>query len=106
MALRAVTPHIEDVHNFLSHCHKKRYSKGTTTIYEGDECDTLYYIIDGSVSVILEDEDGKEVIISYLNAGDFRSTDYGFGQRKHRARRSGAGLVGGEQLPEFGTRLF
>ena len=50
---------------------KKRYSKGTTIIYEGDECDTLYYIIDGSVSVILEDEDGKEVDISYLNAGDF-----------------------------------
>ena len=67
----AITPHIEDVHNFLSHCHKKRYSKGTTIIYEGDECDTLYYIIDGSVSVILEDEDGKEVVISYLNAGDF-----------------------------------
>ena len=50
---------------------QKGYSKGTTIIYEGDECDTLYYIIDGSVSVILEDEDGKEVVISYLNAGDF-----------------------------------
>lgn len=71
MALMTITPHIEDVHNFLSHCYKKRYSKGTTIIYEGDECDTLYYIIDGSVSVILEDEDGKEVVISYLNAGDF-----------------------------------
>ncbi len=71
MALMAITPHIEDVHNFLSHCHKKRYSKGTTIIYEGDECDTLYYIINGSVSVILEDEDDKEVVISYLNAGDF-----------------------------------
>ena len=71
MALMAITPHIEDVHNFLSHCHKKRYSKGTKIIYEGDECDTLYYKIDGSVSVILEDEDGKEVVISYLNAGDF-----------------------------------
>ena len=71
MALMAITPHFEDVHNFLSHCHKKRYSKGTTTIYEGDECDTPYYMIEGSVSVILEDEDGKEVVISYINAGDF-----------------------------------
>ena len=49
----AITPHIEDVHHFLSHCHKKRYSRGTTFVYEGDECDTLYYIIDGSISVIL-----------------------------------------------------
>ena len=31
----------------------------------------LYYIVKGSVSVVLEDNDGKEVVITYLNAGDF-----------------------------------
>jgi len=71
MALMAITPHIEDLDNFLSHCHRKRYPSRATIIYEGDKCDTLYYIIKGSVSVILEDDEGKEVVIAYLNPGDF-----------------------------------
>ena len=43
MAIMAITPHIADL-NFLSHCHRKRYSNRTITVYEGDQCDTLYYI--------------------------------------------------------------
>ncbi|MDA7692560.1 cAMP-activated global transcriptional regulator CRP [Gammaproteobacteria bacterium] len=71
MALQPITPHISDVDNFLTHCHRRRYSNRATIIYEGDSCDILYYIISGSVSVILEDNDGKEVIVAYLNPGDF-----------------------------------
>ena len=71
MALQPITPHISGVDNFLTHCHRRRYPNRATIIYEGDSCDTLYYIISGSVSVILEDSDGKEVIVAYLNPGDF-----------------------------------
>jgi CRP/FNR family cyclic AMP-dependent transcriptional regulator len=71
MAFTAITPHFEDVDNFLSHCHRKRYPNRATIIYEGDSSDTLYYIVKGSVSVVLEDDDGKEVIVAYLNPGDF-----------------------------------
>lgn len=71
MALMALTPHIEDLDNFLTHCHRRQYPKQRTIIYEGDSCSTLYYIIEGSVSVILEDDEGKEVVLAYLNPGDF-----------------------------------
>ncbi len=71
MALMAITPHIQDLDNFLSHCHRKRYPNRATIIYEGDSSDTLFYIVSGSVSVVLEDDDGKEVVVAYLNAGDF-----------------------------------
>lgn len=71
MALMAITPHIRDLDNFLTHAHRHKYPNKTTIIHEGDHCATLYYIIKGSVSVILEDEEGKEVVISYLNPGDF-----------------------------------
>ena len=71
MALQPITPHISDVDNFLTHCHRRRYPNRATIIYEGDSCDILYYIISGSVSVILEDNDGKEVIVAYLNPDDF-----------------------------------
>ena len=71
MAVQAITPHISDLDNFLSHCHRRRYPNRATIIYEGDSCDTLYYIVTGSVSVVLEDDDGKEAIVAYLNPGDF-----------------------------------
>jgi len=71
MVLMAITPHISDLENFLSHSHRRRYPNKTTIIHEGDKCETLYYIVSGSVSVILEDEEGKEAVITYLNPGDF-----------------------------------
>ncbi len=71
MALMAITPHISDLENFLSQSHRRKYPNKTIIIHEGDKCETLFYIISGSVSVVLEDDDGKEAVITYLNPGDF-----------------------------------
>jgi CRP/FNR family cyclic AMP-dependent transcriptional regulator len=71
MALMAITPHIPDLENFLSHTRRRFYPNKTTIIQEGDKCETLFYIISGSVSVVLADEDGREAVITYLNPGDF-----------------------------------
>ena len=57
--------------NFLHHCHTKKYAVRSTIIHAGDESETLYYIIDGSVSVVIEDEDCNEIVLAYLNPGDF-----------------------------------
>ena len=57
--------------NFLSQCHKKRYPARTTLIHAGEESDTLYYLMKGSVSVSIEDDEGREMIMAYLNEGDF-----------------------------------
>lgn len=67
----ALTPHIENVEFFLNHCHRRRFPAKSTIIYAGDSSDSLYYIIDGSVTVLIEDDDGKEMIVAYLNKGDF-----------------------------------
>ena len=72
MAPAPLTPHIDNVEEFLSHCHRRRYPAKSTIIYAGDQGDTLYYIIKGSVTVVIEDDsDGKEMILAYLNPGDF-----------------------------------
>ncbi|MCK4492564.1 MAG: cAMP-activated global transcriptional regulator CRP [Methylococcales bacterium] len=57
--------------NFLKLCHVKIYPPKTTLIHAGDINETLYYIIKGSVLVDAEDDDGKELILAYLNKGDF-----------------------------------
>jgi len=56
---------------FLSHCHRHRYPTRTDIVHPGDPADTLYYIVEGSVSILMEDEEGREIVLTYLNAGEF-----------------------------------
>jgi CRP/FNR family cyclic AMP-dependent transcriptional regulator len=56
---------------FLSQCHRRKYPSKSTIIYAGDKSDSLFYIVKGSVTVIIEDDDGREMIMAYLNSGDF-----------------------------------
>ncbi len=56
---------------FLEHCHRKKYPKRSVIIHAGDPPDTLYYIIQGSVRVMIEDDHGHEIVLAYLNKGDF-----------------------------------
>jgi CRP/FNR family cyclic AMP-dependent transcriptional regulator len=64
-------PTLPNLEEFLGHCHRRRYPAKATIIYAGDSSDSLYYIIKGSVTVLIEDDDGREMIIAYLNDGDF-----------------------------------
>ncbi len=56
---------------FLTHCHIHRYPAKTNIIHAGEEADTLYYVVNGVVAVYIKDEDGKEMILSYLGQGEF-----------------------------------
>jgi CRP/FNR family cyclic AMP-dependent transcriptional regulator len=67
----SLKPTIKNIEEFLSHCHRRRYPSKSTVIYAGDASDSLYYIIKGSVTVLIEDDDGREMIVAYLNDGDF-----------------------------------
>ncbi len=56
---------------FLTAAHKRRYPKGSTIIYAGEDSDSIYYITNGSVTVLIENDSGREIIVAYLNKGDF-----------------------------------
>ena len=51
--------------------HSRKYARGSTIIYAGEKSNSIYYITRGSVSVIIEDDKGREIILAYLNKGDF-----------------------------------
>ncbi len=59
------------ISRFLEHCHQKQYPAKSVIIKEGDPSYELYYIITGSVSVQIEDLKGREIVLAYLNPGDF-----------------------------------
>ncbi|MDD7570194.1 MAG: cAMP-activated global transcriptional regulator CRP [[Actinobacillus] rossii] len=56
---------------FISHCHIHKYPTKTTLIHAGEKADTLYYLVKGSAMVMVKDEEGKEMILSYLSEGEF-----------------------------------
>ena len=62
---------IQSLDKFLEHCHKRHYPAKSTIIYADGKPDVLYYILDGSVTVLIEDDDGREIVLAYLNKGDF-----------------------------------
>ena len=56
---------------FLKHARMKTVPNRTTVIHAGATPDALYYVVKGTVEVMLEDEQGGEMILSYLSRGQF-----------------------------------
>ena len=71
MVAITLTPKIKNIDKLLAHCHRRRYTAKSTIIYAGDRSETLFFIVKGSVTILIEDDDGREMIIAYLNPGDF-----------------------------------
>ena len=60
---------IPAINRFLSYCRIRTVPSKTVVIHAGDLPDVLYYIISGSVEVMIEDEEGNEMVLAYLNRG-------------------------------------
>jgi CRP/FNR family cyclic AMP-dependent transcriptional regulator len=81
----APTEIASSIDKFLEHCHRRRYPAKSVIIYAGDQSDVLYYIVEGSVTVLIEDEDGHEIVLAYLNPGDFFGEMGLFGEDSNRS---------------------
>lgn len=68
---------------FLEHCHRRTFPAKSVIINAGDHSDELYYLVKGSVSVLIEDDDGHEIVLAYLNKGDFFG-EIGMFDEKHQ----------------------
>jgi CRP/FNR family cyclic AMP-dependent transcriptional regulator len=56
---------------FLSYCHTKRYDKQVEFIRQGVPAESLYYLVEGSVAALIDDEDQREIVLAYINKGEF-----------------------------------
>ena len=56
---------------FISQCHIHKYPVKSTIIHAGERAETLYYIIKGSVAVLIKNQEAQEMILTYLSPGDF-----------------------------------
>ena len=65
------TPKIKNLDKLLMHCQRRRHPAKHNIICAGERSESLFFIIKGSVTILIEDDDGREMIIAYLNTGDF-----------------------------------
>ena len=57
---------------FLAQCHTKSYDKNVAFIRQGQAAETLYYLIEGSVAAMIDDEEERrELLLAYINKGEF-----------------------------------
>ncbi len=63
--------HQDSIDALLHLCHTKTFPPKTIIMRPGDEGDKLLFIVEGSVSISVEDDDGHELVLAYLNKYDF-----------------------------------
>ena len=56
---------------FIQRAHKRSFQARHNILHPGDSPKSLFLILEGSVSVLLEDEQGREIVLAYLDPGAF-----------------------------------
>ena len=65
-----MAPSAAAIERFLAHCHRRRYPPRSEVFRPGDPAGTLYFVVSGSVSIITEEDDGRELILGYFGPGE------------------------------------
>lgn len=89
---------------FISQAHKRSLPPKHTLIHAGDEPESLYLILEGSVSVLLEDSDGREMVLAYLSPGEFFGETCLFSS--HDTRNAIVRTRGPTLVAEMGSAAF
>ncbi len=68
-----VSKRVPNAEAFLVHCERISMKSKSVVFRQGDPSEDLYLILDGSVSVIVDDSEApdQEMVVSYLNPGEF-----------------------------------
>jgi len=64
---------IPEADRFLRHCDRQVFRPKMAVFRQGEKSDALYIVLEGSISVLIEDANNPEqaMVVSYLNPGDF-----------------------------------
>jgi CRP/FNR family cyclic AMP-dependent transcriptional regulator len=86
----AITPpsKIKSLDKLLAHAQRRRCAARSDIICAGDRSESLFLILKGSVTIVIEDDEGREMIVAYLNNGDYFGELGLFEQPGSESRRS------------------
>lgn len=70
-AASPLSPDVATIDRFLLNSHRRRYPARADVFRPGDPAGTLYYVISGSISIIAEEDDDRELVLGYFGPGEF-----------------------------------
>ena len=56
---------------FMQHARRRTVPSKTVLVSAGEAPEQLYYVLSGSVEVLIEDDGGNEIVLAYLSKGQF-----------------------------------
>lgn len=59
------------LNRLLSYFEKKSYPARKEVFVPGDRADTLYFVISGSLTIVSDEMDGKELVVNHISPGEF-----------------------------------
>ena len=74
----------EAIEELLRQCFIRHFPKKGIIIKTGETAESLFYLVKGSVTVSVLDDESKEVVLTYLNPGEFIGEIGLFYRIKHR----------------------
>ncbi|MEM0952810.1 MAG: cAMP-activated global transcriptional regulator CRP [Pseudomonadota bacterium] len=66
--VREALPNLE---NFLEHCQRQSFKARSVIVRAGEPSETMFFVIDGTLAISIKSEDDQDLILNYVNAGDF-----------------------------------
>lgn len=59
------------IEKLLTYCDIRTLPSKQLIIRPGDDANKLYYLVEGTAMISMEDDEGNDIILDYLNEGDF-----------------------------------
>ena len=60
-----------NVERFLDHCNIRKFRPRSVIVEAGEPSETFFFVIDGSLAISIKSEDNQDLILNYVNSGDF-----------------------------------
>ena len=64
----AAMPNVE---RFLDHCMIRKFRPRSILVEAGEPSESFFFVIDGTLAVSIKSEDNQDLILNYVNSGDF-----------------------------------
>ena len=71
MVAITLTPKIKEIDILLEHCKIHSYPNKSIILGANSRSESLFYILAGSVAISIKSDDDKDLVVAYLNQGNF-----------------------------------
>lgn len=104
-----ITPQEEsslpNLESFLAHCERRKFKSRSVLVKAGEPSETFFYVIEGTLAVSIKSDEDQDLILNYVNAGDFFG-EIGLYKRRAKVRYATVQAKTDCEVAEIGYEKF